>query len=39
MYEISGVSMKYCEFLLNNHNLVDTYIKEVVKEKKKWFQY
>ena len=35
MYEISGVSMKYCEFLLNNHNLVDTYIKEVVKEKKK----
>jgi histidinol-phosphate aminotransferase len=35
MYEISGVSMKYCEFLLNNHHLVDTYIKEVVKEKKK----
>ena len=35
MYEISGVSMKYCEFLLNNHHLVDTYIKEVVEEKKK----
>ena len=30
MYEISGVSMKYCEFLLNNHHLVDTYIKEFV---------
>ena len=27
MYEISGVSMKYCEFLLNNHHLVDIYIK------------
>ena len=25
MYEISGVSMKYCEFLLNNHHLVDIY--------------
>ena len=35
MYEITGVSLKYCEFLLNNHHLVDTYIKEVVKEKKK----
>ena len=35
MYEISGVSMKYCEFLLNNHHLVDIYIKEVVEEKKK----
>ena len=35
MYEITGVSMKYCEFLLNNHHLVDTYIQEVVEEKKK----
>jgi len=35
MYEITGVSLKYCEFLLNNHHLVDTYIQEVVKEKKK----
>ena len=35
MYEITGVSLKYCEFLLNNHHLVDTYIKEVVEEKKK----
>ena len=35
MYEISGVSLKYCEFLLNNHHLVDTYIQEVVEEKKK----
>jgi len=35
MYEITGVSMKYCEFLLDNKHLVDIYIKEVVKEKKK----
>ena len=35
MYEISGVSMKYCEFLLNNHHLVDIYCQEVVDEKKK----
>ena len=35
MYEISGVSMKYCEFLLNNHHLVDIYCQEVVEEKKK----
>ena len=34
MYEITGVSMKYCEFLLNNGKLVDTYIQEVKKEKK-----
>ena len=35
MYEITGVSMKYCEFLLNNYKLVDTYIQEVKEEKKK----
>ena len=35
MYEISGVSMKYCEFLLNNHHLVDIYCQEVIDEKKK----
>jgi len=35
MYEISGVSMKYCKFLLNNYNLVDTYIQSVKEEKKK----
>jgi len=34
MYEITGVSMKYCEFLLNNHTVVDTYIQEVKEEKK-----
>ena len=34
MYEITGVSLKYCEFLLNNHILVDTYIQEVKEEKK-----
>jgi len=35
MYEITGVSLRYCEFLLNNYQLVDTYIQEVVEEKKK----
>ena len=35
MYEITGVSLKYCEFLLNNHHLVDIYCQEVVDEKKK----
>jgi len=35
MYEITGVSLKYCEFLLINHHLVDIYCKEVVDEKKK----
>ena len=35
MYEITGVSLKYCEFLLDNYNLVETYIEKVKKEKKK----
>ena len=35
MYEITGVSLKYCEFLLYNHHLVDIYCQEVVEEKKK----
>ena len=35
MYEITGVSLKYCKFLLDNHHLVDIYCKEVVEEKKK----
>ena len=35
MYEISGISMKYCEFLLDNYSVVDDYIKNVKKEKKK----
>ena len=35
MYEISGVSMKYCEFLLDNYNLVETYIEKVIEEKEK----
>jgi|TARA_B100002019_G_scaffold251413_1_gene231821 histidinol-phosphate aminotransferase len=35
MYEISGISMKYCSHLLDNYDIVDTYIKEVKKEKKK----
>ena len=33
MYEITGVSMRYCEFLLNNYNLVDTYIQSVKEER------
>ena len=35
MYEITGVSLKYCEFLLNNYKLVDTYIQQVKEEKKR----
>ena len=35
MHEIAGISMKYCEFLLNNYNLVDIYIQSVKEEKKK----
>ena len=35
MYEISGVSMRYCEFLLNNYKVVDTYIQQVKEEKKR----
>ena len=35
MYEITGVSMKYCEFILNNPNIVDDYVKQVIEEKKK----
>ena len=34
-HEISGISMKYCEFLLDNYSIVDRYIKEVVEEKNK----
>jgi histidinol-phosphate aminotransferase len=34
-HEISGISMKYCEFLLDNYSVVDDYIKNVKKEKKK----
>jgi histidinol-phosphate aminotransferase len=35
MYEISGVSMKYCEFLLDNFHLVDIYTQEIIEERKK----
>jgi histidinol-phosphate aminotransferase len=35
MYEISGVSMKYCEFLIDNYSVVDDYINNVKKEKNK----
>ena len=35
MYEISGVSMKYCEFLLDRYSIVSEYIENVKKEKKK----
>ena len=35
MYEISGVSMKYCEFLLDNYHIVEKYINDVVEERKK----
>jgi|TARA_R110000765_G_scaffold40222_1_gene86783 histidinol-phosphate aminotransferase len=35
MYEISGISMKYCEFLLDNYSVIDDYIENVKIEKKK----
>jgi histidinol-phosphate aminotransferase len=35
MYEISGVSMKYCEFLLDNYSDANDYIENVKIEKKK----
>tara|TARA_Y100000287_G_C14124274_1_gene306489 strand:- start:43 stop:786 length:744 start_codon:yes stop_codon:yes gene_type:complete len=35
MYEISGVSMKYCEFLIDNFHLVDIYTQKVIEERKK----
>ena len=35
MYEITGVSLKYCEFLLDNYNLVENYCQSVIEEKKK----
>jgi histidinol-phosphate aminotransferase len=35
MYEITGVSMKYCEFLLDNYSVVNEYIENVKVEKKK----
>ena len=34
-YEITGVSMKYCEFLLDNYHIVERYINDVIKERKK----
>jgi len=34
-HEISGISMKYCEFLLDNYSVVDDYIENVKIEKKK----
>ena len=35
MYEVSGVSMRYCEFLLDNFHLVDVYCQEVIEERKR----
>ena len=35
MYELSGVSMKYCEFLLDNYLVVSEYVEGVKQEKKK----
>ena len=33
MYEISGVSMKYCQFLLDNPTIIEEYIKSVERER------
>ena len=35
MYEISNVSMKFCKHLINEVDLVDTYVEEIAKEKEK----
>ena len=35
MYEISGVSMKFCQYLMNNSDIVDTYVQEIKEEKNK----
>jgi histidinol-phosphate aminotransferase len=35
IYEISGVSMKYCEFLIDNYSVVNEYIENVKMEKRK----
>ena len=34
-YEVTSVSIKYCEFLMNNSEIVDIYIQEVIEEKNK----
>ena len=34
-HEISGISMKYCEFLLDNYSVVSEYVEGVKREKKK----
>jgi len=35
MYEISNVSMKFCKHLINEVDLVDTYVEEIANEKEK----
>ena len=35
MHPITGVSMKYCEFLLDNYSVVNDYVEDVKQEKKK----
>ncbi len=35
MYEISNVSMKFCKHLINEVDLVDTYVEEIAEEKEK----
>jgi len=34
-YEVTNVSMKWCEHLMDNYEIVDTYIQEVIEEKQK----
>ncbi len=34
-YEITGVSIKWCKYLMDNYEIVDTYIQEVIEEKQK----
>lgn len=39
MYEISGVSAKYCEFILDNLNYFKTYMSTLLEEKEKFVKY
>ena len=34
-YEVTNVSIKWCEFLMDNYEYVDSYIQDIIQEKKK----
>ena len=39
MFEMTGPSMKYVKFLIENYNIVESYIKKTLKEKKNIISY